>query len=320
MKIWHKKISVTTVLLLCMAIPVQAIPRQSRDVSRLKNKSSLELIEIWEEASRTERWAIQDLLIDDIRLSAPVLRSKILTGTRQQKLFCCAVIAEARDVDSASVLLQALDDPDDKVKIRAISSLRTLKAKQSLGKIRQELFKTQNKGVIKASLTVLGALGHSRDIVILEKFLSHADEGVRIIAAAGMALLNDYRGQDILLAGTDSANSIVKKEAIYSLGFVNTAKAKDKLQEIIDDPDGQWKSYAEIGLAQHELRNNAIGQQLNFLETLTNGKNQRVGRWAVEKLADMNSPQGDAILRKIEKDNNPTGRKAKRILRIKGVK
>ena len=320
MKTWHKKIVITAVLLLFIAVPVQAIPSQSRDVSRLKNKSPLELIEIWEDVSRVERLEIQNLLIEDIRLSAPILRSKILTGTRQQKLFCCAVIAEARDVDSVSVLLQALDDPDDKVKIRAISSLRTLKAKQSLGKIRQELFKTKNKGVIKASLTVLGALGNTRDIAILEKFLSYADESVRIIAAAGMALLGDYRGQDILLVGTDSSSSIVKKEAIYSLGFVNTAKAKDKLQGIIDDPDGQWKSYAVIGLAQHELRNNSIGQQLNILETLINGKNQRVGRWAVEKLADMNSPQGDAILWKIEKYNNPTGRKAKQILSVRGMK
>ncbi len=320
MKTWHKKIVVTALLLLFIGIPVQAIPSQSRDVSRLKNKSSLELIEIWEDVSRTEQLAIQNLLVEDIRSSVPILRSKILIGTRQQKLFCCAMIAEIRDVDSASVLLQALDDPDDKVKIRAISSLRTLKAKQSLGKIRQELFKTNNKGVIKASLTVLGALGNTRDIAILEKFLSYADESVRIIAAAGMALLGDYRGQDILLAGTDSSSSIVKKEAIYSLGFVNTAKAKDKLQGIINDPDGQWKAYAKIALVQHELQYNSIGQQLKILETLITDRNQRVGQWAVEKLADMNSLQGDAILRKIEKYNNPTSRKARRILSVRGMK
>jgi len=320
MKIWHKTIILAAVSVLFFSIPIQAIPSQLQNSSHLDNKTPLELIEILEDVTLPQRLELQRRLLDDVYASIPVFRSKILTGTRGQKLFCCAMIAEIRDTDSVSVLLEAMDDPDDKVKIRAISSLRILKAKQALGRIRKGISKTENRGIIKVSLAGLAALGGPSDIAVLEKFLSHADESVRIVAAGGIALLGDYQAQDILLAGTDSNSPIAKKEATYLLGFVNTAKAKERLQDIINDPDGQWKSYAKMALAQHELRNRSIARQLDILEALTSDKNQRVGQWAVEKLADMNSPQGNAILRKVEKYDNRSGRKAKRILSIRGVK
>jgi len=320
MKTWHKTILFPAVLVLFFSIPIQAIPSQPQNSAQLDNKTPLELIEIVEDVTRPQRQVLQRLLFEDIHVSIPVLRSTILAGTRGQKLFCCAMITEIRDADSVSVLIEAMDDPDDKVKVRAISSLRILKAKQALGKIRKGISKTKNKGIIKASLAGLAALGNPSDITILEKFLSHADESVRIVAAGGLALLGDYQAQDILLAASDSSSPIAKKEATYLLGFVNTAKAKGRLVDIINDPDGQWKSYAKMALAQHELRNKSIAQQLGILETLANDKNPRVGQWAVEKLADMSSPQANAILRKVEKYDNRPGRKAKRILSIRGVK
>ena len=286
----------------------------------LANKSPAQLVELWDDASHAERVIIQNRLIDDIPTAIPILQNKILTGTQKQKLFACTMIAEIRDTNSVPILLKAIDDPDDKVKIRAISSLGILKANQAADKIRQEMSITKNKGVLKASLAALGTLGRPQDIAVLKTYLSSPDESVKVNAAAAMALLGNYDGQNILIAGIQSSNPGVKKEATYSLGFINTDQAKIKLQEIINDPNGQWKSYAKIALAQQELLNKPINQQLIILEVTTNDENQRVAEWAVEKIADMDVPQGNAILQKVEKHKTEAGMRASRLLKIKGAK
>lgn len=298
-------------------VSVFAAPKQPQDPNRLTNKSPVQLLELWDDASRAEQRAIQEKLIDDISVFIPILRNKVLVGTQKQKLFACAIIAEVRDVNSVPILLQAIDDPDDKVKTRAISSLRRLKANQAATKIRQQIPKAKSKGILKASLAALGTLGTSQDISAIRNFLSDSDESVQVNAAAAMALLGNYQGQDILLAATQSSSSGVKKEATYSLGFFDTTEAKDRLQEILSDPNGQWKSYAKIALVQQELLNKAIAQQLIILEATANDSNQRVAEWAVEKISDIDVPQGNAILRKVEQNNTKVGRRAKRILKIK---
>ena len=263
---------------------------------------------------------IQNKLIDDIPTAIPILQNKILTGTLKQKLFACTMIAEIRDTNSVPILLKAIDDPDDKVKTRAISSLGILKANQAADKIRQEMSVTKNKGVLKASLAALGTLGRPQDIAVLKTYLSNSDESVRVNAAAAMALLGNYDGQNILIAGTQSSSPGVKKEATYSLGFLNTPEAKTRLEEIINDPNSQWKSYARIALIQQELLNKPIDQQLIILEVTTNDENQRVAEWAVEKIADMDVPQGNTILQKVGKNKTEAGMRASRLLKIKGAK
>jgi hypothetical protein len=290
------------------------------ETNLLANKSPAQLIEFWDDASHAERVIIQNKLIDDIPTAIPILQNKILTGTQKQKLFACTMIAEIRDTNSVPILLKAIDDPDDKVKTRAISSLGILKANQAADKIRQEMSVTKNKGVLKASLAALGTLGRPQDIAVLKTYLSDSDESVRVNAAAAMALLGNYDGQNILIAGTQSSSPGVKKEATYSLGFLNTPEAKTRLEEIINDPNSQWKSYAEIALVQQQLLNKPLAQQLLNLETAANDKNQRVAEWAVEKIADMDVPQGNTILQKVGKNKTEAGMRTSRLLKIKGAK
>ncbi len=112
------------------------------------------------------------------------------------------MIAEMRDLESSPVLIQAVDDPDDKVKVRAVASLMKLKAGQAVPVIRHQILKTNNKALLKISLAALGTLGNPQDISILQPFLSDPDDSVQLNAAVGMALLGNFEGQHILLNGT----------------------------------------------------------------------------------------------------------------------
>jgi hypothetical protein len=284
------------------------------------DKSPAQLIELWDDASHAERVTIQDRLIDNIPAAIPVLRNKTLVGTQGQKLLACAMIAELRDTDSVPILLKAIDDKDDKVKIRAISSLRILKANQATDRICQEMSITKSKGVLKASLAALGTVGSPQDVAVLRIYLKDPDESVRVDAAAAMALLGNYDGQNILIAGTQSSSPGVKKEATYSLGFLDTDQARNTLRGIMSDPNGQWKSYAGIALIQQELLNKSLAQQLIVLEAASSDENQRVAEWSVEKIADMDIPQGTMSLQRIVQNGNAAGTRASRLLRIRGAK
>jgi len=130
-----KTFLVVSIVLQVTIVSVFAAPKQPQYFNRLINKSPAQLLELWDDASRAEQRAISEKLIENIPASIPILRNKVLSGTQKQKLFACAMIAEVRDINSIPILLQAIDDPDDKVKIRAILSLRGLKANQAADKI-----------------------------------------------------------------------------------------------------------------------------------------------------------------------------------------
>jgi HEAT repeat protein len=306
-------------MLLLLPASVKAASGQIND-SNLLNKSPSELIELWENASHTDKEIIVERLFENIPETIPVVRNKILNGTTNQRLFACAMIAEIGDTNSVPTLIQAIDDSEIKIKVRAISSLGKMRATKALLKIRQEMKDTQNKTILKAAIAAMGSLGKSQDIPSLRIHLTNPDESVQVNAAAALALLGSNEGLEILLEGSLSPNQAVRKEATYSLGFINTPDSRNRLQEILDDPNGTWKSYAKIALSQQELKNSPVSQQLETLEKLTNDENQRVAEWALDKLADLDIPESKAIFRKVATSNTNVGRRAERLFKIKEAK
>ena len=311
------------VLIIISPLVSSALPSltsaQQQTLDRLANMPPGQLVDLWDSATRNERAAIQQALFDDIPAAVPVLREQLLAGTEKQKLFACSMVATMRDVNSAGTLIKALDDPNIKVRARAITSLRRIRAVTAAPRIRQELQKTKSKTILKASLAALGKLGSSQDIPVLRGYLAHTDESVRVNAAAAMALLGNYEGQDMLIDATHSASALVRKEATYSLGFVNTARSKGKLQEILRDPSGQWKSYARIALAQQDLTGKTPSTHAAVLQELTRDANLRVAEGALERAADLDGPEGMAVLQEAAQPTSKVRDTASRLLKIKGA-
>jgi len=316
MRGWHVKLKYTVLFILFTSFVARGVLRQTADPNLMGAKSLAEVIERWDKASPSERVSIEDALFEDISGAIPVLRDKVVTGTRKQKMFACAMLVQMRDTGSVETLVKAMDDPDDMVKTRAIVSLTRLKAKQAVTKIRQQVAKAKNRTTLKAALAGLGMLGNAQDIPALRAHLSDPAESVRINAAVALALLGNHEGQEILLAGTQSTKPIVRKEATYSLGFVNTVESRNRLQEILDDPGGKWKTYAQIALAQQDLANKPPGQKISALKTLASDKNRQVAEWAVERIGELDTPQGRAALKDVGQLKGKAGRKAKRLLKI----
>lgn len=309
-------------ILVVLSFPVlaQTAPDSPQDTNLLLNRTPAQLIERWEDAPHAEQAAIQDRLFDNIADAAPVLRDKILAGTQKQKLLACAMVAEMQDANSVPVLIKAMDDPDDKVKTRAVSSLRKMKARQAKDKIKAQLGESENKGLIKSSLAAIGFLGDSKDISTIKPYLKSPDESVRINAAAGLALLGNYEGEQILLEGTFNKNPLVKKDATYALGFLNTPESKTRLQQIIDDPDGQWKSYARISRANQALANMKSNEKIGYLIDLSSDNNQQVAEWAVEQLAEYDTSDIKQNLKAIAESDSKAAKKANRQLKIRNAK
>ncbi|MEN6308290.1 MAG: HEAT repeat domain-containing protein [Anaerohalosphaeraceae bacterium] len=316
------------VVLLFLSCPVfaQMDPSLHRVPETLLHKKPAELIKQWEGSSHGEQEAIQDLLFDNITESSLELRNKIVTGTQKEKLFACKMIAQMKDAESVPTLIQAIDDPSDKIKARAILSLKELHANQAADGVRQQMLKTKSKSVLKVSMIALGSFGDSQDVPRLRAYLPDTgfrtrgllpDESVCVNAAAALALLGKYDGQALLLRATHSTNPVVKKEAIYSLGFVNTSDSQRRLQEIISDPNGQWKSYAEMALTQQKLMTSNTPQKIQILEKLVKDKSPRLSEWAVERIAEIDDSRAGDILGIVEKNKTEAGRKASRLLKVR---
>jgi len=275
-----------------------------------------QLMKHWETANPREHGSIQDTLWENIPAALPVLRQTILTGTLNQKLFACALMARMRDRNSSDILLKALEDADGKLKTRIILSLREIGDSTAANRIRRELLSTKNNSILKASLSAIGKLGTARDMPILKKYLPHPDESVRVNAAAALALLGSYQGQEILLTASRSTNPLVAKEATYSLGLVDTTKSKSRLREILNDPNGAWKSYAQIALLNQRLTRTKPEDKINVLKASLSDKNERLAEWALERMADLEDPQIIEIFEKTAQTKNKLGRKASRLLKI----
>lgn len=306
--------NVVLVLVICSCLTHGAV----LPAERLHHMSMPHLIDSLDTASVQTRRDIEDILLDNIPAVTGVLRDKLTTGSTKEKLFACSFIGMVQDANSLDDLLTAIDDTDPKVQTRAILTIGNIRGKSTVGRIRQKLTLADNTTIIKASLVSIGRIGGTSDVSLLQRFLAHDDESVRCDAAGAMALLGNYQGQDILLECTYSDNPAVQKEATYCLGFINTPASREKLEQILDDPAGKWKSYARIAIAQQEIDNVNEMDKVGLLKALTeDSTNKRLSAWAVDRLAELNDRQSREILQKIAESENHLSRKARLTLKAR---
>lgn len=304
---------------LMLSVASSAAYGQQPSLEQLKTMPPEALIQAWENADRNQRSLFLDALIENRSSSLPALRDAVLKGTSSEKLIACALIAEMRDKDSVITLLAATSDPDEQVRTRAITALRLIGDPRAVPRLRELVQTTPEGPVLKSSLAALGTLGGSEDISLIQPSLFHSDESVRVNAAAALALLGNSDGQSVLLASSHSENSLARLEATVALGYLNTLEARTRLQEIINDPEGRWKNEAHVALAQQDLTAKlTTSEKIGYLMLLTQDQNRLVARWAVAKLADLNTPEATQLMRELADKGGKLGQQAHRLLKVKG--
>lgn len=274
------------------------------------------LVQAWKTAPREEKNAIAAAMIARRAQVLPTLWDAIRFGDRQEKLFACGMIAELRDRDGVDALLAATADPDVKVRRRAATALRILADPRAAPRLRELARFEGDLGVLKTTLAALGRLGQRRDVRLIEPFLAHGDLGVRVVAAGALAMLDEERGLDLVVQATYSADPSAQKSATYALGLFAAAAAGQRLQAILDDPQGAWKSYALIALAERRLATQSTAEQVATLDALARGRSRTLAEWAVDRLTDIGNADAVAVLRRVLEKQTPVGPLAERRLRL----
>jgi HEAT repeat protein len=274
------------------------------------------LVQAWKSVPSHERGALAAAMVARRAQVLPVLRETVRSGDQAEKLMACGMIAELRDRDGVEPLLAATADPDVKVRRRAATALRILADRRAAARLRQLTGSETDLGVLKTTLAALGRLGDRRDIRLIEPFLSHADYGVVVVAAGALAMLGDERGLETVIQATNAADPGVQKSATYALGLFSAAPAGERLQAIIRDPRGAWKSYALIALGERRLAAQSTAEQVATLEALARGRSRTLAEWAVDRLTDIGTADAIAALRTVREKQTPVGAKAERRLSV----
>lgn len=278
------------------------------------------LVQALKAAPAADRSAVAEAMIARRAEVLPTLRESMRSGDRDEKMLAASVIAEMRDRGSLDDVLAASADRDVLVRRRAATVLRILADGRARPRLRDILQSEDDLGVIKTALAALGRIGQRRDIATVAAFLTHADLGVRVIAAGSLAMLGDQRGLDLVLqATTQSDDPGTQKTATYLLGLFSDPAATERLRAILADPNGAWKGYALIAQAERSLANQSVGEQVATLDALAHTRSRTASEWAVDRLTDIGNADAVAVLRKVQARSTPVGKLAERRLLVLGV-
>lgn len=132
-------------------------------------------------------------------------------------------------------------------------------------------------------------------------------------------MLGDEQGLALVMEATYVDDPSVQKSATYALGLFDDPLAGERLQMILDDPDGAWKSYALIARAERVLRTQSASDRIPTLEGLASGRSRNLAEWAVDRLTDIGNAEAAAVLRRIRTRSTPVGVLAERRLGVIGA-
>ena len=307
-----------SVVLWCL-LASASLPAFGQSQLDLRNASPRALVQAWQSAPRNQQAAIAAAMVARRAQVLPVLRDSARSGDAREKLFACSMIAEMRDRDGVDAVVAATADPEVRVRRRAATALRILADGRSAARLRELVRSDSDLGVLKTSLAALGRLGLKRDIGLVAPFLSHGDEGVRVVAAGALGMLKDERGLALIVQATYSVDPAVQKSATYALGLFAAPAAGARLQAILDDPQGAWKSYALIAQAERRLAPQSSAERVRTLDGLASGRSRSLAEFAVDRLTDIGTADAIAVLRKVRSRPSPVGPMAERRLSILGA-
>jgi HEAT repeat protein len=144
-------------------------------------------------------------------------RSRIRTGTVEEKLRAIYAAAELGGSEGVSLLLQALSDRDAEIRGAAV---RALSPFHSPGVIKSlwEMLPKERGVVLGNLLETLGASGRRELAPHVEKFLDHSDPEVRSKAVTAYSRLCDGPGWEKILPRTGDPNETVRAAVAEALG------------------------------------------------------------------------------------------------------
>lgn len=262
-------------------------------------RDAADLVRAWKNAGRVERRELAPRLIEERRALAPYLRAALRAGGRDEKLFACALLPELRDLDAVPALIEATRDADLAVRRRAVSALRRLGDGRAAARLREIVGNAGDRALLKRAMAGLGRVGATQDAALIAPHLQDANEDVRVIAAAALAMLGDSRGAGALIAATRSDDPRARKNATFALGYLSDPASLARLHEIAADPAGQWRSYAAMALARRETVFLPLPDRVARLAEFGRARDRLLATWALDELTEIGAPHAIPALREL---------------------
>jgi HEAT repeat protein len=286
-----------TAAVLLVLLGAVAVPAQQSN--RFRSMSPDKLLDAWRSSARNERVLIVEAMLEQRLASTATLRAAARSGDVETRRLACTLLGELRDDGAVGALLAATSDPDRGVRARAVSALRQIGDASAVPRLRELVRGASDRAVLKRAVVALGTLGDASDVSALRPLLAHADLSVRVVAAGALAMLDNGEGEDILLAAVDAGDPIAQRNATFALGYLDTPDAQARLEAILADPNGRWRSEALMALTQRQRRQLGAAGQVAVLMQLASGRDRQAAMWAVEELSDLATPAASQALASI---------------------
>ncbi len=199
-----------------------------------------------------------------------------------------ALIRDMKDTNYTISLTELLTDKDKKVKVRAANVLGKIGNKTALVSFRKAISEPNiSVTFTKALLINIGRLGSQEDIQLIRNYLYHSNPEISIYAAGSLAMLGSIEGEEILFEASLSEDGWIQRISYHGLGLLRTTKSRNRLEEIINDENASWKSYALLAYHIQQFDDNDDKKYIDQLTNLAENNDRVVAKWAIGQLVDL---------------------------------
>jgi len=238
--------------------------------------------------------ALQAILANRAAGRALLRQSALRGSSAEERSFAVQSLGFMHERGAVDTLLAATADADAGVRKHAVIALRKLGDPAAAPRLREILAERPDAPLAKTALAALGKLGGDADLALLRSYLNDANESVRVHAAAALGMRGSDEGLDILLTAIDGINPVAQKNGTYALAFIGDARARERLEAIVADPYGRWKSYAVMALAERDIATAPPAMQASYLGRLAERRDRTVAAWSLDRLADLGTAEAAA--------------------------
>lgn len=139
-------------------------------------------------------------------------------------------------------LIDALSDPDDRVRQEVVTALGTIADPVALQPLMQILESTEHKGIRRRAVVALGFLASNQAIPLLMNALEDRDVVIRKTAIEALELIHDPQKAGLFVRMLTDENAEVRLLAANALERISWKPATEQEQIAYDIAKGHWDS------------------------------------------------------------------------------
>lgn len=197
-----------------------------------------------------ERWAQGEFIWEEYPEMVEPLLDRLDVGdtqTRERAVTALGWIRDERAVDSLITVLRR--DEDEEVRKEAATALGSIGCDDAYASL-LDVFEAESSLHLRCRIiTALGGIGATEDVIQIAREYEGGDAAdVRQHSISVLGMYCDETAITALVQFIDQGTSAERRKAAASLDICGTARAFEKLVELLDDDDAEVRSWAAQGV------------------------------------------------------------------------